>query len=74
MPEKLDRFERLYNEYLKNYRPWEYYNRPAWTYYYRPWLYRPWRHGSYDNDGYDPNKYVDYKRYCKPAFYVRYIS
>ena len=45
-------FERKYNDWLATSRPWQHSSRPAWSYYYRPWLHYPYdRSDSYSKSG-----------------------
>ena len=73
-----ERFDRLYNDYLRTYRPWKHSDRPAWSYYYRPWDRYPYNSPNYDKYRKNYDKYYNYysdadlDRYYRynPSYYV----
>jgi hypothetical protein len=65
MTEKL---EKTYNDYLRKRRPWQYSGRPAWSYYYRPWLYYPFNREYYKYYDKYYDKYKHYDPYYDPYY------
>ena len=60
-----EHLEKTYNDYLRKHKPWLYTRRPAWSYYYRPWLYYPFNRKYYD-------KYYDKYRFYDPYYDIYY--
>jgi len=71
-------YEKTYNDYLKEHRPWLHSGRPSWSYYYRPWLYYPYNRKSYEKyrfyDPYYDIYYNDYLDHTVPRYRYKHLS